>query len=237
MSRALTLGAGLSAAVLATTLTACSSSGSGGGSGIAVKAGDDSCHVAKTSLDAGKVTFKLKNTGSRVTEVYVYGRNGDAFNKVISEVENIGPGTSRDMTVTLNAGTYEVACKPGQKGNGIRTRITVAGGDTAPSALKSSDDAKSVREIELHTDGSTITGLSGSAGHATKGERIEFVLENGADGPRTLEIKKPSGAVADEVDIVKSGKGELTVELTDAGTWKVIVEGGASDLTADLVVS
>jgi hypothetical protein len=29
----------------------------------------------------------------------------------------------------------------------------------------------------------------------------------------------------------------LIVELDHAGTWKVIVEGGASDLTADLVVS
>ena len=235
MSRAAALGAGLFATVVAAALTACSSSGSGGGSDIAVKAGNDSCDVAKTSFDAGKVTFAVKNTGSKVTEVYVYGRNGDEFNKVISEVENIGPGTSRDMTVTLNAGTYEIACKPGQTGTGIRTRITVTGGDAAPSASKSSEEAMFDREIELHTDGSAITGLSGGA---TKGEKIEFKLENGADGPRTLEIKKPSGAVAGEVDIEKGAEGELIVELSDAGTWKIIVEGaGKPDLTADLVVS
>ncbi len=47
------------------------------------------------------MTFEVTNKGSKVTEVYVYGEQGGEFTKVISEVENIGPGTSRDMSVDL----------------------------------------------------------------------------------------------------------------------------------------
>ncbi len=88
---------------------------------IAVNSSDTECTVAKTQLAAGKSTFLVKNDGGDVTEVYVYG----AGDKIEGEVENIGPGTSRSFTVDLAKGTYEVACKPGQKGDGIRTKVTV----------------------------------------------------------------------------------------------------------------
>jgi iron uptake system component EfeO len=99
---------------------------------VAVTATDNSCDLNRVDLPSGPTTFEVTNRGSKVTEVYVYGQDGAGFTKVISEVENIGPGTSRDMTVTLGGGAYEVACKPGQQGDGIRTKISV-GGDTAPA--------------------------------------------------------------------------------------------------------
>jgi iron uptake system component EfeO len=225
----------LSALTLSVLLGACGSDASSDGSGVALKATNDTCEVEQTSFDAGKITFNVKNDGSKVTEVYVYGANGDEFTKVISEVENIGPGTSRELTVTLDPGSYQLACKPGQTGHGIRQAITVGGRAPAgTSGSNSSDDAKYDREIELTTDGSSITGLNGAA---KQGEKIEFKLENDADGPRTLEIKAPAGDVAGEVDIQQNAEGELIVELHETGTWKIIVEGGASDLTADLTVS
>ena len=116
-------------------LSACGGD-SGGGSGpqVAVTATDTACEVAETELAAGPVTFNVTNDGSQVTEVYVYGEDDGEFNRIINEVENIGPGTSRDMSVDLSAGTYEVACKPGQTGDGIRQRITVTGegGSSSP---------------------------------------------------------------------------------------------------------
>jgi iron uptake system component EfeO len=218
---------------LLTALVACSSDAASG-DGVAVQAGDSSCTVADTELDAGSTTFAVKNTGNRVTEVYVYGQEGDEFSKVVSEVENIGPGTSRDMTVKLVAGTYEIACKPGQTGDGIRTRIVVGGGSSA--SADATAEAKYDREIELSTDGNTISGLTSGA---TKGEKIEFKLENNADGERTLEIKKPSGAVAGEAEDIEPGaEGEVIIELDVAGTWQVIVEGtGLADVVAELAVS
>ena len=95
----------------------------GGASGtkVGVEATDSACTPAKTRLTLGKTTFAVHNTGSKVTEMYVYAP-GD---KIKGEVEDIGPGTTRTLSVTLAAGKYQLACKPGQKGSGIRTDIEV----------------------------------------------------------------------------------------------------------------
>ena len=103
------------------TLAACGG-GSGGGTQVAVSASDTSCTPAMTALPPGKTTFVVKNEGKDVTELYVL-RKDDSL---VSEVENIGPGTSRKLTVDLTAGDYTLQCKPGQLGDGIRTPIKVA---------------------------------------------------------------------------------------------------------------
>jgi len=102
-------------------LAACSSGGGATGEAIAVTSGATDCRVAETTLSAGKHTFQVENTGKQATEVYVY----SAGDKVVAEKENIGPGTKAKFTVTLAAGSYELACKPGQTGSGIRQAITV----------------------------------------------------------------------------------------------------------------
>jgi iron uptake system component EfeO len=199
---------------------------------VTVTATDDRCDLDRVDLTSGPTTFVVTNRGSKVTEVYVYGQDGQAFTKVISEVENIGPGTSRDLTVTLGGGTYEVACKPGQQGDGIRTKITVAG-DTSPTP--STDDGGYDREVELTTDG---TQIKGDLGAAKLGETIEFKLTNNATSPVILELKDPSGKVAGETAEIQVGEtGELVVSLASAGTWVIIVEAtGRDDVTAPLSV-
>ncbi len=113
-------------------LAACSSSGSTSASAspsantITVSSTDNACDISTKNTKAGQTTFAVTNKGSQVTEVYVYGKEGDSYSKIVAEVENIGPGTSRDMAADLAAGTYEIACKPGQSGNGIRVTLTVA---------------------------------------------------------------------------------------------------------------
>jgi iron uptake system component EfeO len=113
----------------ALTLAACgggdsSSSGSSeAADDIAVAAADDSCDVATTELDAGVHQFTVTNSGSKVTEFYVYA-DGD---RVMGEVENIAPGVARELRVELPAGDYETACKPGMVGDGIRSALKVSG--------------------------------------------------------------------------------------------------------------
>ena len=202
-------------------------------SAVAVAASDDSCDLDRTDLEAGEVTFSVTNKGSSVTEVYVYGEDDGEYSRVLSEVENIGPGTSQDLQVSLPAGSYEVACKPGQTGDGIRTAVTVSGGSAGSASSESSEEGYD-RELELATDGTTLTGLTGGA---EEGEVIEFKLTNNATAPRTLELKDPSGAVAGEVEVAPGATGEIVVELATAGTWQVIVEGdGAEDIVSDLPV-
>ncbi len=214
-------------------LAACG--GSGSATEVEVRAEDDACAVASTELDAGGITFAVTNDGSKVTEVYVYGKDDDGdFTKVVSEVENIGPGTGRDMSVDLAAGDYEIACKPGQKGDGIRTAVSVSG-NGGPTGDAAASEEGYDREIELTIDDSSLQGL-GSDGAET-GERIEFKLENATDGTRTLEVLTPGGDVATEFDVPAGDEGEAIVELDEPGDWTVLVEGGDADIDQTLTVS
>jgi iron uptake system component EfeO len=98
-----------------------------GGGPIAVTAGDDSCEVAAAEAPAGTITFSVRNTGSKVTEFYLYG-TGD---RIMGEVENIGPGLTRELIVEVpDGGAYTTACKPGMVGDGIRAPFTVTGSAT-----------------------------------------------------------------------------------------------------------
>ncbi|MEU1585622.1 iron uptake system protein EfeO [Micromonospora sp. NPDC005710] len=132
------------AGVLATAgLAACSDSDkadpAAAGGAIAVKATDTACEVGSTDLGAGTATFKITNSGAKVTEFYVYA-DGD---RVMGEVENIAPGLSRELHVELPAGTYQTACKPGMSGKGIRGALKVSGSAqplTADAALGDATD-------------------------------------------------------------------------------------------------
>lgn len=218
--------------LVAAGITACGGDPdpAGSASEIAVTAEDDSCGVAETHLAAGALTFVVTNDGSEVTEVYVYAESGGEFTKVVSEVENIGPGTSRDMAVDLAAGDYEIACKPGQEGDGIRQAVTVTGESGEEQESEDGYD----RELELTVDGSGLSGLDPATADA--GERIEFKLDNSTDGTRTLEILDPEGAVAVEFDVPAGDEGEAVVELADDGDWTVKVEGGSADIEQTLTV-
>ena len=120
---------------LALGLTGCASETAASGD-IIVKASDSDCAISGTKLDAGPATFKVTNDGSRVTEFYVYA-DGD---RIVGEVENIGPGLSRNLVIDLAKGTYEGACKPGMVGDGIRQKITVTG--KAVTSLSDSEELK-----------------------------------------------------------------------------------------------
>jgi iron uptake system component EfeO len=98
---------------------------------VTVAATDDGCDVGTTELPAGTHRFDVTNSGSKVTEFYVYGE-GD---RVIAEVENIAPGLSRELLAELPAGEYEAVCKPGMVGDGMRRTLTVTG-----AAIHLSDD-------------------------------------------------------------------------------------------------
>ncbi|WP_406002873.1 cupredoxin domain-containing protein [Streptomyces sp. NBC_00829] len=105
-----------------------SGDGSGGSDSVQVEASDSACKVSTDSVSAGHITLEVRNTGSKVTEVYIYAP-GD---RIVTERENIGPGTRAEITSEIEPGTYEIACKPGMKGDGIRQKPSVTG--EGPSA-------------------------------------------------------------------------------------------------------
>ena len=116
------------AVLLLAGLTGCAddkpAAGSDDGTGpVAVKATDSECGLSRTDVKSGTSTFAVSNGGSKVTEFYVYAE-GD---RVMGEVENIGPGLKRDLIVELPTGKYQAVCKPGMIGDGIRGDLTVTG--------------------------------------------------------------------------------------------------------------
>ena len=205
------------ALALAGTLAACGNEG--GGSAAAqhkVKAGDDTCQVDDTSLDAGKHAFEIENVGSDVTEVYVYGKDGDRFSRIMGERENIGPGTSQTLEVDLAAGDYEVACKPGMTGDGIRTALSVTGSGGSSEAAKESYDRE--LEFEVEKDGTVKPPAELTA---ERGEKIEFKLENGADAEYYLEVLGPNGSELGEGEAHGGQEAEFVAELSKAGDHEV----------------
>jgi len=117
------------AATSALVLSACTSTTpSAAGGAIAVSSSDDACEVASGEAPSGVLQFKVQNTGSQVTEFYLLAADGL---QVVGEVENIGPGLTRDLVVQAAPGTYQVACKPGMVGDGIRSAFTVTDSGTS----------------------------------------------------------------------------------------------------------
>jgi iron uptake system component EfeO len=113
------------ALVSMSTLSACGNKDdkAGGSDAIKVTASDSACDVGTRSTTAGPVTFKVTNTGSQVNELEVLAPDG----KIVSERENIGPGTGVEVTVQLAAGTYKVLCSAGMTGKGPSQALAVTG--------------------------------------------------------------------------------------------------------------
>jgi len=186
-----------------------------GQNSVAVTATDSACEVAPTQLPSGSTTFVVTNKGGDVTEVYVYGED----DKVMGEVENIGPGTSRDFTVDLGGGSYDVACKPGQKGDGIRTEITVSGTATTQAAAE--------RSVAVEGYDFGYHGMMGFS--ATAGETVEFTLTNTAtDVQHEFEVTGPDGTVLGEIGPTDPGKtGTVVLTFSRPGTY--VYECGITD--------
>ncbi|MEV5958023.1 iron uptake system protein EfeO [Streptomyces sp. NPDC051987] len=119
----LTVTAAATAAAL-TALSACTAkSDAKGDDAIKVTAADATCETSTTSVPAGHVTLAIENKGSKATEVEILFPD----DRIVSEKENIGPGTRYTLTAEVKAGSYEIACRPGMKGHGVRQKLTVTG--------------------------------------------------------------------------------------------------------------
>jgi iron uptake system component EfeO len=110
-----------------TTATDASASGA-----IGITSTDDACEATAAQAPSGVVQFTVTNAGSQVTEFYVLADDGLA---IVAEVENIGPGLSRDLVVQAAPGQYFLACKPGMVGEGLRSEfaVTDSGADLTPT--------------------------------------------------------------------------------------------------------
>ncbi|MER5878870.1 iron uptake system protein EfeO [Streptomyces sp. NPDC060235] len=119
--------AAATAAALAAVTGCTEKSDAKNGDAIQVTAADAKCDTSVKSVPAGQVTLKIENKGSKATEVEILFPD----DRIVSEKENIGPGTKYTLTAEVKAGSYQIACRPGMKGLGVRQKLTVTGGKVA----------------------------------------------------------------------------------------------------------
>jgi iron uptake system component EfeO len=119
------------ASIAAMTLAACGSNSDAAPAGtkkVAVKLTDAGCEPAVMKLDAGPTSFEVTSTGTgRVTEFEVLDGS-----KILGEKENIAPGLSGSFVITLQPGSYTLACPGGKSASS--GELTVGGSAVAPTS-------------------------------------------------------------------------------------------------------
>lgn len=191
-----------------TTVAGCAAKDDGkvGGKGtIKVTATDSSCELSAKEFPAGHVRFEVQNKGSKVTEVYVYA----AGDRIVTERENIGPGTSAEITAEIKAGSYEIACKPGMKGDGIRQKVTVSGKGTAAQRDPKLDAAVSAYRTYVQEQADQTIPKAQKFADAVKAGDVKAAQEayglSRVGWERTEPVAESFGDIDPKVDVRADG--------------------------------
>ncbi|MFB2597736.1 iron uptake system protein EfeO [Herbiconiux sp. P17] len=182
---------------------------------ITVDSSADDCAVSASTATSGTLTFSVTNSGDQVTEFYLLADDGL---RIIGEVENVGPGISRDLVVQAQPGDYFTVCKPGMVGDGIgRASFTVSGDKVQLAGdLQDQVDQAAVNYVAYVKDqvGQLVTGtqtfldayLAGDDDTArdlyattrANYERIEPVAESFGDLDPKIDFREADVAEGDE---------------------------------------
>lgn len=109
-----------SAATTQSPATSAATGGDGAGTVIDVDEKDFTIELSTMELTPGTYTFVATNNGQTTHALEIEGQG------VEEETEDIAPGDSAELTVTLEAGEYELYCPVGNhKDMGMKLDITV----------------------------------------------------------------------------------------------------------------
>ncbi|MFI9585667.1 iron uptake system protein EfeO [Streptomyces sp. NPDC052236] len=193
------------AALAAVTGCADKSDAKGGDSAIQVTAADDSCEVSKKEFPAGHIQLDIENKGSKVTEVYILFPD----DRIVTELENIGPGLKRNLTAEVKAGSYEIACKPGMKGDGIRQKVTATGDGKVAKRSPEMDAAVAAYRKYAQTQADETLPKAQVFADAVKAGDIEAAKKAYADSrigwERTEPVAESFGDIDPKVDLREDG--------------------------------
>ncbi|MCT4352972.1 iron uptake system protein EfeO [Streptomyces sp. Je 1-79] len=207
------------AALTAVTGCAEKSDAKGDGDAVRVVAKDDSCEVSTKEFPAGHVKLAVENRGSKVTEVYVLYPD----DRIVTERENIGPGTKATITAEVKAGEYEIACKPGMTGDGIRQKVTVTGGAAAAKRSPEMDAAVAAyrQYVQAQADG-TLPKVKVFTDAVRAGD-VEAAKKAYADSrigwERTEPVAESFGDIDPKVDVREDGLEEGQDPAKDWTGW------------------
>ena len=199
-----------------------SSSSPAPGAVVQVRATDTTCTVDRASVDRGTIDFAVTNAGTTITEVYLYAPH----DRVEGEVENVEAGDTGSFSVEVGGGEYEVACKPGQLGDGIRAALHVTGPLDANQT--EAIDAATARGVDGFSLEVRLTADRFAPELAdlvpVTGQTITFRVHNDAPDARSFAVLGPDG----HTPLVQSGElaagavAEVPVTFPAAGTYAAV---------------
>ncbi|NGN63242.1 peptidase M75 family protein [Streptomyces sp. A7024] len=195
------------AAALTAGVAGCAekSDGASGDGAIQVTATDSKCDVSDKEFPAGHVKLAVENKGSKVTEVYIYAP-GD---RIVTERENIGPGTKAEITAEVRAGDYQIACKPGMKGHGIRQDVKASGKGAAKKLDPRLDKAVAEYRKYVQTQADETLPLAQKFADAVKAGDIDAAKAAYAPSrigwERTEPVAESFGDIDPKVDVREDG--------------------------------
>jgi iron uptake system component EfeO len=196
-----------------TAVTGCTekSSAKDGDHIVKVTATDDKCEVSKKEFPAGHVELAVENKGSKVTEVYILFPD----DRVVTERENIGPGTKQRVTAEVKAGDYQIACKPGMRGKGIRQAVKATGGKAVQRDPRLDKAVAAYRQYAQEQADETLPKAEAFA-KAVKDGDIEAAKKAYAPSrigwERTEPVAESFGDIDPKVDVREDG-------LEDGQKW------------------
>lgn len=195
----------LAAVTALTAVTGCAEKADAGGDGaVKVIATDTSCEVSKKTFPSGHLQLAVENKGSKVTEVYVLYPD----DRIVTERENIGPGTKANITAEIKAGSYEIACKPGMKGDGIRQKVEATGGKAVKRDPELDAAVAAYRQYTLEQAEETLPKAKVFA-DAVKAGDIEAAKKAYAESrigwERTEPVAESFGDIDPKVDLREDG--------------------------------
>ncbi|KAB1980468.1 iron uptake system protein EfeO [Streptomyces triticiradicis] len=211
--------AAATAAALAAVTGCTQKSDAKNGDAIQVTATDTACKVSKKEFPAGHVQLDIENKGSKVTEVYLLFPD----DRIVSERENIGPGTKQKVTAEVKAGEYVIACKPGMKGKGIREAVKATGGGKVAKRDPRLDKAVAAyREYAQEQADATLPKAETFA-KAVKAGDIEAAKKVFADSrlgwERTEPVAESFGDIDPKVDVREDGLEDGQDPVKDWTGW------------------
>lgn len=176
---------------------------------ITVDSSASDCTVSANEAPSGHLVFSVTNSGDQVTEFYLLADDGL---RIVGEVENIGPGISRDLVVLAQPGDYFTICKPGMIGEGIgKAPFTVTdsgsdvsfGGDIADQVDAANANYKSyvkdqIENLVVGTEDFAAAYIAGDDDTARSlyaptrmfWERVETVAESFGDLDPRMDLRE-----------------------------------------------
>ncbi|MER7193651.1 iron uptake system protein EfeO [Streptomyces flaveolus] len=206
------------AALTAVTGCAEKSDSANGDHVVTVTAKDDACDVSTKEFPAGHVELAIENKGSKVTEVYLLFPD----DRVVTERENIGPGTKQRVTAEVKAGDYRIVCKPGMKGKGIRQDVKATGGKAAKRDPRLDEAVAAYRQYVQQQADETLPKAEAFAKAVQAGD-LEAAKKAYAPSrigwERTEPVAESFGDIDPKVDVREDGLEDGQDPATDWTGW------------------